>query len=166
MNYVERIFLKKIEKSDYEEYYKIRSEKKNLFWTGYEKAPDFENFKNFFNQRVIDINRNIYLLYIDEVCVGALHIDYYDDYATFGYSVKEKYEGKGIGHLFNAYTVNIIKMTKIERSNISRIIGWVNCNNKASIKILEKNGFIKSDKTEMRNHLGNQVLYFMYYLNI
>ena len=57
------LFLKEVDESDYENYYLIRSEKENLFWTGYDKPPHKEHFLNWFKDRISEQEKPLYLLY-------------------------------------------------------------------------------------------------------
>jgi RimJ/RimL family protein N-acetyltransferase len=149
----------------YDDYYKIRSEEKNLYWTGYSSPPDYENFKEWFKQRLIDTDRFIYLMYARDVCLGSLHIDFYDDYAAVGYSVKAAHEGRGIGTNLVKEAVELVKFEKNMRVNLISIKAWINQSNVSSIKIVEKNGFVSMNK-ELRKRFGINEVYFEYVLNL
>jgi len=151
---------------NFEDYYQIRSEKKNLFWTGYEKAPEYDSFLNWFKNRLLDKNREIYLLFIDKKCAGSLHIDYYIDYAAIGYSIKTVYEGKGIGTLLVNESIRIIKEEKVVRSSLMSIKAWINCENIASQKIVIKNGFSQIDNNLTKIRFGKEEEYLEYVINI
>ncbi|MCK4921648.1 MAG: GNAT family N-acetyltransferase [Bacteroidales bacterium] len=156
----------KATENNYDDYYKIRSEEKNLYWTGYEKAPQYENFKAWFVDRLNNPLRDIYLMYINEKCVGSLHIDFYDDNVAIGYSVMKSYEGKGIGTRLVEEAVKIAKLSKLEGKNILRVKAWINFQNVGSIKVIEKNGFHLTKDTELKKRFGKEELYYIYALTI
>ena len=45
--------LRKAEKSDFDFFYKIKSEETNIFWTGWDKKPEYVSLLNWYN-KVID----------------------------------------------------------------------------------------------------------------
>lgn len=162
----DEFIIKKIELSDYDEYYAIRSERKNLFWTGYKKAPDYGKFKSWFEIRVNDPNREIYLMRINGLCVGSFNIDYYNMHAAIGYCVKEAFEGKGHATALINEAIKIIEIAKKIRIKIRTIEAWIYHNNIASIKAVTKNGFRQSEIFEHRERFGQSELYYKYILNI
>ncbi|MCF8380985.1 MAG: GNAT family N-acetyltransferase [Bacteroidales bacterium] len=156
----------KATKNKYDDYYSIRSEEKNLFWTGYEKAPHYENFKKWYAERLSDPARDIYLMYFNEKCVGSLHIDFHDDSIAIGYSVKESFEGKGFGTLLVKESVRLAKLSKKQGRKIGLIRAWINFQNIGSIKVIEKNGFQQSEISEVRKRFNKEEVYFEYTLKI
>ena len=150
--------LKKIEEQDYDLYYPIRAEKKNLWWTGYDNAPDYDAFFNWFKSRANDPNRHIYLLLDNDVCIGALHLDFYSDHSFIGYNIKEQHEGKG----YATYMVQKAIEIAFKRPNIKSMKAWINYQNEGSMRVSEKNGFVKSGITETRKRFGVDELYNLY----
>lgn len=143
---------------DYQEYHSIRSEPQNLYWLGYDKAPNHETFKPWFLKRLEDSSRNIYMLFEEGFCCGSLNIDLYHDHAFIGYSIKNDFQGKGLA------TAAVKQAQKIIKQDLSlfETRAWVNENNKASAKVLTNNGFSKTDTFEMRNRLGQMEKYLLY----
>ena len=158
--------LKKAKLENYDDYYKIRSEQKNLFWTGYMNAPIYKDFKLWFQNRIIDPNRQIYLLFCDDKCVGSLHFDHYKDYIAIGYSIKEESEGKGFATLIVKKAVEFGINEKKQNKNITSIRAWINFQNIASIKVIERNGFFRSKNDQVKKRFGKEELYYEYYLNL
>jgi len=147
---------------NYDDYYAIRRENKNSFWTGYRNPPNYESFKNWFLERIEDTERDIYLLYIDDKCVGSLHVDFHSSYIAIGYSVKEAFEGNGYATTLVSESIKISKQAKISRPYLIKIIAWINSQNYASIKVVEKNGFVKSKNFEKRQRFDKNELYCQY----
>ncbi|MBN2165261.1 MAG: GNAT family N-acetyltransferase [Marinilabiliaceae bacterium] len=147
---------------NYDDYYAIRSEHKNLYWTGYKEPPQYDSFKKWFFERIEDSKRNIYLLYVNKECVGSLHIDFYTNYIAIGYSVKEAFEGNGHATFLVKEAINISHKEKLRNMDCSSVKAWINSQNIGSIKVVEKNGFIKSELTEIRKRFGMNELYYEY----
>lgn len=158
--------LQKAEPKHYDDYYHIRKEEKNMYWTGYTEAPDYEKFKQWFLKRIQDKNRLLYLLFEDGKCAGSLNIDYYPKYAAIGYSVKTGFEGKGLATKIVADSIQIIKKSIADRPDLERIIARINDKNTASIKVVLKNGFHKSHIKEMRKRFGKDELYHQYHFEL
>ena len=153
------LHLEKAKESSYEDYYKIREEKINLFWTGYNSAPDYQKFKKWFCERLKDSFRSIYLLYIDDHCAGALHVDQGDEAVFIGYSVKHEFQNRGLATFMVEKAIGLSK-----KINKKKIMAWVNNENIASRKVLEKFGFLCIDKEKRKWH--NEVkTYLLYSLN-
>lgn len=161
-NYV----LRKAELRDYDDYYLIRSEKNNLYWTGYEQPPDYQLFSSWFSDRLKDPTRDIYLLFVNEECAGSLHIDYYDEEIFIGYSVREKFTARGFGTILVREAVSLSKKAKEEKNKIKYIRAWINSLNIASVKVVEKNGFFVTQNKEIRIRFGKEELYLQYALKI
>jgi RimJ/RimL family protein N-acetyltransferase len=162
----ETVFVQKAKLEDYEDYLEIRSEKKNLFWTGYSNPPDYEKFKLWFNERINNPKRDIYLMYTNDGCLGSLHLDIYDEYIAIGYSIKEKYEGRGYASKLVKEAINICNLIKLQNRDIKLIIAWINQHNFASIKVAEKNGFKKSENTQLKMRFGNKEMFYKYTLKL
>lgn len=153
------LFLKEVEVSDYANYYYIRSEKENLFWTGYDNPPHKERFFNWFKDRIADQHKHLYLLFDDKVCVGSLNVDFYDDYVAIGYSTITRYKGKGYATYLVGESIRIAREAKEKNPELKKVIAWINYQNEASIRVVEKNGFQKSETSEIRKRFGNEELY-------
>ena len=146
----------------YEDYYAIRSEKKNLFWTGYLNPPQYDSFKTWYQNRLNDPDRDLFIMYVDNICVGALHIDFYRDYAAIGYSVKEAFEGKGYATSLVREAIDLSFQKKIDCPDLSKVIAWISSENRASVKVVEKNGFRQSTICEKRMRFDNKDMYYQY----
>ncbi len=154
---IENCTFQKASETNYDDYFKIRSEKKNMFWTGYSKAPDYNNFLKWYKTRIQDACKSLYLVYCNSECVGSLNIDYYPDRVMIGYCVKEKYEGKGFATFIVNQAVEIIKKTENKT-----VQAWINEKNAGSIRVVEKNNFYKTSTSEIRNRFGNDEIFWLF----
>lgn len=149
--------LKLATEKDYDCFYDIRAEKHNLFWTGYDSAPNYGSFKIWYSDRLKEKNRDIYLLWLEDKCCGALNIDQYEDYVFIGYSIKSTVQGKGLASFMVSKVDSLLPL----KHKFKEIRAWINFSNIASIKVCEKNGFVKSDTSEIRKRFGNEELYYL-----
>ncbi len=149
--------LQKASEKNYDDYYNIRSEKKNMFWTGYTNAPDYDNFFKWYKTRIQDARKDLYLAYCNSECVGSLNIDYYTDRVMIGYSVKEKHEGKGLATFIVSQAIEII-----EKTENKTVQAWINQKNAGSIRVVEKNNFYKTSTSEIRNRFGNDEIFWLF----
>lgn len=152
---------------NYDDYYMIRSEKKNLHWTGYEQPPEYEGFKKWYAGRISDPERDIYLLYVDGQCAGSLHIDFYPSYAIIGYNIKEAFEGRGYGTLLAGKAVEIAQQEKrAGRKDLKEVRAWINALNSASVSVVERNGFRNTGVSEERIRFSKKETYYIYALEL
>ena len=147
------IELREATENDYESFFRIRSEKQNLFWTGYEKAPDYDTFFQWFKNRLEESDRDIYMaINRDGQIIGYLNFDQYEEWIAIGYAILSEYQGQG-------YATKIVKQaTQLAKSKNKNLIAWISEKNIASQKVVQKNGF-KPIKYEYRIRLGKEEKY-------
>ena len=130
---------------DFDEYYKLKSDENNIFWTGWSDKPNYENIKKFFIETINNLktikDRRIYLAYEDKKIVGYLYIDYVDD-DTFALSpaISSDYQGKGYGK--ELIGLGIKEGLKLGFKNME---AYVREDNIASQKCFEYNNAHKTD---------------------
>ncbi len=148
--------------SHYDDYFRLRCEEKNLYWTGYEAAPDYHQFNEWYRRRINDANRKLYLLLKDGHCVGSLNIDYVDQEAGVGYSVMTSHEGQGLGSHLLAEAVKLVSDARRDRPEVQVIKAWIFIENQASARVAEKNGFERSDELVTRKRFGKPAKFYLY----
>lgn len=149
----------------YDDYYRIRSQNKDLYWTGYAEPPDYRTFFNWYMERLGEADRHIYLIYDHNECLGYLHIDYCDNYAAIGYSVREGWEGRGIATTIVKEAIRLAEQKKESKESLAIITCWINEHNIASIRVVEKCGFRRTKKSEIRRVFAEKRNYFEYSLS-
>ncbi|MFT6245441.1 MAG: RimJ/RimL family protein N-acetyltransferase [Salibacteraceae bacterium] len=160
------LLVREVSQNDYGQYHKIRSENKNLYWTGYDKPPDYNSFKDWFEKRIVDPDKHLYLVYENNNCVGSLNIDYYESYAAIGYSIIEIFEGKGLATKMVEKAILLIKNDAKGRITISKVIAWINENNVGSSRVANKNGMYKSKEQKLKVRFGKEEIYYQYCLEL
>lgn len=128
---------------DYDGYYQIKSDEKNVFWGGWATAPNYETFKNVFISRISDTQRREYVCIIDGQIVGYLAAVILDSKIEISYGIRSIYSGQGIATALIGFAV--------DEFTDKTIIAWVSEQNIGSQKCLLKNGFIKSEDFEKRS---------------
>jgi RimJ/RimL family protein N-acetyltransferase len=148
----------------YDEYFQIRSEPSNLYWTGYDKPPDYQKFYTWYKDRINDNNRHIYLMFKCDQCVGSLNIDYQNNSAAIGYNILEKFEGKGLGTLLVNEAIKKITKQAKEKPGFY-IYAYIHPQNKGSIKVIKKNNFEKTNEL-YKIRFGKKELFYEFGLKI
>lgn len=144
------MILKLVTKDDYDNFYKLKSDESNIFWTGWNDKPDYDNLKEFFNKTIDNLkdlkDRRIYLAFDNELVIGYIYIDYVDD-NTFHLSpaIYSDYQGKGYGK--ELIRLGIKEGLKLGYKNME---AYIREDNIASQKCFEYNGAIKTDKYELK----------------
>lgn len=106
------------------------------------ESIEYENHFQWFENKIKSRNTHIYICYIDEVPVGQIRVECENDIGMIGYSIDEKYRGKGIG---TCILTNINKVLKAHNIKLNKLIGRVLYQNIPSQK-----AFIKSEFNEVR----------------
>ncbi len=118
----------------------------------YQWANDEETRLNSFNSNIIphdehvswfeslmaDPKRVQYILMREDIPVGQIRLELFEDVAEISYSIACKERNKGYGREIIKLVINAIKE---EYPYISKVKGFVKPHNKASITCFEKNGF-------------------------
>lgn len=144
------IYLEKCTIDNFEEFYFLRCDDENLYWTGYKNKPIKENLKIWYINQLKREDRIIFLAKnkANANTIGYLYLDIVGENKNIcetGHGVHSKFKGRGIG-------TEIIRMA-LEYVNknlnfISRVDGWILENNKGSIKTVLKNGYFKTDEVK------------------
>lgn len=126
--------------NDFDEYYKLKTDDNNIYWTGWLNKPNYDNLKNFYfetisNQKSIK-ERKIYLAYENDRVIGYLYIDYVNN-DTFALSpaISSEYQRKGYGK--EIIKLGIQEGLKLGYKNME---AYIREDNIASQKCFEYNG--------------------------
>ena len=138
--------LKPTTADDYEEYYKIRCDHGDVYWNGYESAPDKETFRNIFLNRLGNTmlinpgDRRIYLIQNKGENVGFLQLIKREDGIDIGYTVDERNHRKG--YATSALEKGVGLAQKID----DRVYVQIRDDNVASQGVALKCGFTRTDE--------------------
>lgn len=140
---------------EYNNFYQIKKEHSNLFWTGWNNEPNYDKLKPFFlnviNNNKTKTDRKIYLVHDDGEIVGYIYIDYVDD-ETFHISpaISEKYQRKGYGK--KAIDLAVKEGISL---GFNKAEAYIREDNIASRRCFEKCSFIETNKFENK-YIPNQ----------
>lgn len=129
---------------DFDEYYMLRCDEKDVYWRGYNSIPDYETLRICYMQRIegkpfSEIgDKRIYLIRMDKEVIGFVQLSIMNDGIELGYSVASKWQGKHIATKAIALAVD-------EAMGVSEnIYVEIRDNNIASKKVALNNNFVAS----------------------
>lgn len=153
---------------DFEDYYKIRCEKADVYWMGFDNFPEYESLKKCFMNRIKGTSfqsngdKRIYMITCleeyEKKTVGFVQLSITKDGVEIGYSVIEKYQGQKIGTIALSLSVEI----GLRISDKIYVEIWEN--NIASQTIAKKNGFVGNRSTLVSDRtIGGENRYRVYW---
>jgi RimJ/RimL family protein N-acetyltransferase len=141
------INIKKAELSDFDFFYKIRSEYSNIYWTGHSTFPKYDELRKWYEYTLFSNPlREILIIQYNNENVGYIYLDKVGkDTLEIAIAICEKYQGKGVGSIALKKLLRYI----FQRFNNPNIVAWIFESNIKSVKLFSKNGFIATDETRM-----------------
>ena len=135
--------------SDFNDYYKLKSEPRALFWSGFLNSPDYEIFKDYYEKELGKDERTIIFLYINNKIAGYVSILYcaMDKTVETAHGVLDIFSGRGLGKDLIKYAVNY---SKLEIPDADNIIGWIAETNVGSIRNVLANGYTLTEDVDFR----------------
>lgn len=141
------VFLRNAKEEDFPYYFDLKSEKSDMYWMGFEKAPDREKLFRIFKGRMKTENpqigeKRIKIIVSDEVPAGYVQCTFNEEEIELGIGISEKNQNCGIG-------TAALKLILQDYENDKRIIfARIRDDNLASQKIFQKNGFKPTEIVE------------------
>lgn len=119
-------------------FFKLKSEKKNIYWSGHSEAPIYKNLEKWFLSQLESSKREIFKIVFEGIDVGYLYLDSkgFNDYEV-SYAIFEKFEGKGIASKSIQLIINYCN----EKTKPITLYANVADINIASKKVLLNNNF-------------------------
>ena len=137
-------------KEDYDEYYRIRCEKSDIYWMGHLKEPDYYKLREIFLERLgltpLDSigNKRIYMIRNDKNSVVGFSMLSRTEYGIeIGISLFQKEQGKGYGTQVISNIINLLKAYNCP------IYAKIRDDNVASQSIFLRNGFERTDNFKL-----------------
>ncbi|NFG23118.1 GNAT family N-acetyltransferase [Clostridium botulinum] len=143
-----KLFFKRCNEEDFEDFFILRSDDENMYWTGHYEKPNKTTLKKWY---LIQLKRNDRLLFIvrsDESNepVGYLYLDIVGTNKNIietGHGVNSKYKGNGLGTEIIKFAIDY---SRSELTFIDEVDGWILEDNIGSIKNVLKNGYSETDE--------------------
>ncbi len=131
----------KADEAFFDTFFNLKSEQKNIYWSGHENKPDYANLKQWYLQQLTNCSREIFKITFKDQDVGYLYFDVKDRYDyEISYAIFEKFEGNGIA---SKAIDEIIKYALSKKQPLT-ICANIADMNIASKKVLLKNNFVKT----------------------
>lgn len=129
----------------FDSFFLIKSEKDNIYWSGHETAPIYNNLKKWYQEQLNNNKRIIFNVTVNNESVGYLYfdIDQNNKKIELSYAISKIFAGKGYGSAAVKKSVEY----GLENFFNYKIIAYVAEDNIGSQKIMKKNHFIKTEKS-------------------
>ncbi len=142
-----KLKFKKCDESDFEDFYILRVDEENVYWTGYDSKPNKDNLKVWYLNQLKRTDRILFIVRSDEADepVGYLYLDIVGDNNNIietGHGVNSKYKGQGLGTEIIKFAINY---SRDVLTFIDEVDGWILEDNIGSIKNVLKNGYNETD---------------------
>lgn len=142
-----RIKLVMARAENYGDFYRIRSSPSDIYWNGYTKKPDFQSFKLLYLKRINSSPFNnpedrkvFFVLNECDVVIGFTQLIRHENCIEIGYTIVERYQGKGYA------TEALIKTVPIAQQYFETVIVRIRDDNVASQRVALKAGFVRTDE--------------------
>lgn len=133
---INKISLREVKESDLEITFNWASNKKIRHFSFNKSAISYEEHKNWFYKKIIS-DHCLYLILenLNGKALGSVRIDIENKEGIISYLIDDYYHGKGLGFQILNLLEQFIKQHKVP---VDKLIGFVQNNNIASIRIFEK----------------------------
>ena len=133
---------------EFDDLYLIKCDKANIQWSGFNEAPNREQFYEWYKAQLESDKRTIYLVYEHDGPCAFFYIDKVDEisYELSSSGVISQFTGKGIG----SYTVRV-GLEIIQELGGEKCFTWIAENNIASYKRFINEGFVRTKEYEIRD---------------
>lgn len=158
-----KIDIREAELQDFEDFYRIKSEKSHIYWSGFKTRPNREVLLSWYKNNIIENNKKkIYFIAnnINDNIIGYLYVESLDNNEyeiTIG--VSEKYSGFGYA---SEALINGFNKYKLKENAI--FIAWIRDDNIASVKAFEKAGFVRTNDDQIKQLNDNSAYHMIKFL--
>lgn len=142
MEYLEEL----IDLRYYDILHKIKCEKDAIVWSGFEKGPDYEQYKKYVQDRIINDPKNhLFFLMDNENVIGYCQFVEQEDgcFEGRGSGILKEYQGCGY-----AQDMGKLFLEKAKEMGCKFMFSWCSERNKPSVYALLSSGW---EKTEEKN---------------
>lgn len=144
----EQLTYRPITMEDFEDYYNLKCDPKNISWGGWTEVPNRDNLTKWLETVIASEHRSMYLVYIGDKCVAYFGINFVEGtmFEALSSGVLTEFTGMGIGTMLVKWRDEII-----ESLGGKSIITWIAEDNIASYRRFEKLGYARTKEKEIRN---------------
>lgn len=139
---MEDVVLIEIDVDGFEDFYKLKCEEENIYWTNYEKMPDKKQLLNWYKSQIKKNDRKFFLAKKKNYeTIGYGYIDILDEKlrtVEISYGISSKFKGQSYG---KRLVKSLVKYVEEFFKDIDIVIAWVFQDNEKSKSCLKKNEF-------------------------
>lgn len=144
------IYLSDFNEESIEEFYNIKCEKENIYWTNYLNTPDKLEFYKWCEKQLKNENRKILIAKnIDNnSALGYGYIDVMEgekNIIEISYAISSKFMGQGLGR---DIVMLLVKYSIENYKKVEKVEAWVLKDNKRSQRCLLSNDFKETTETK------------------
>lgn len=137
----------KADKFFFDTFLKIKSEDKNILWSGHETKPDRSRLMDWYLDQLVKDSREIFKVVLNLQDVGYIYLDKLDQNEyEISYAIFEAYEKRGV---ISKAINELLKHFRSKKKPL-KIVANVASINIASQKVLLKNNFKKTGRTSKK----------------
>lgn len=132
----------------FDDYYMLKCDTKAVLWSGFADKPDRDSFRRHFDS-LIRSDAEVIFVRVNGETAGYIKFDISPEGVAEvgGYSVLERFAGRGLGKTLIAKAVEILKAGACASS----FVAWVSERNAASLACFGANGFkVVPDTSDLR----------------
>jgi L-amino acid N-acyltransferase YncA len=131
---------------DFDFVHRIKSEPKNIRWTGHTSAPDRGRLQAWFDQQLVSATRVIFIGEQQGEPVGYAYADESPEAIETAVAVCERHEGRGVGRAL----VRLVAERCRQKHPGKPLHAWILTDNFASIRIHEQAGYRRTDQRKQK----------------
>ncbi|MBW6409471.1 GNAT family N-acetyltransferase [Clostridium weizhouense] len=158
------IYLSNLTRESFKEFFFIKCEKENIYWTNYSDKPNEKKFYKWCEEQLNNKNRQIFIARSinDDIAVGYGYIDFKKDSIEISYAISSKFIGQGLGNDI----VRLLVRHCIEKyKEVKEIIAWVFRDNIRSKRCLLRNNFKETGEIKIVYFRANKCITYMLKFN-
>jgi RimJ/RimL family protein N-acetyltransferase len=152
-------------KENFDQYFALRCEDINIYWTGHSSAPAKDKLYEWYLDNIAKEGRYFFLFFEENQnkVIGYLYMDliHSNNVVDVGYGVSSFQTGKGYGAEINRFAIDFVK-TNIK--SFRHLQAWIARDNLASIKCVTKNGYKLFNEDKEVNFSNGEVKIFDKYI--
>lgn len=152
---LDQLYLRNALLSDINLTYQWATDSKVRMYSFAKEKIEWENHKNWYSDKITDINCEYYILNYHGNNIGSIRFDIdRDGIAMISYLIDPGWHGKGLGKLILEYGIERLRS---RRDDVKLVFGIVLPENVASIRIFEKLGFLITLKNKSNYRFEKEI---------
>lgn len=133
----------------FDDFYKLKSEPESVYWAGFSTAPDYEQFRVYYDKELERKERTIIFQLVNGKVSGyvALALTPESHVVEISYGILNAFAGNGLGKAIVKYATEFSE----NKLNANVMTAWIAETNMGSQKVVCSNGYTLDNEFEMRD---------------